>query len=124
MNILATFALWERDVIAERTREAMRFMKRGLRLVWAVSFGFDLVEGRLVPTGPEMGKARVVLGLRGESVSYHRIADKLNGREVATKGGGRRYPKDGPGRGEKPRDVARGPHGYEKILIKQDQEHR
>jgi DNA invertase Pin-like site-specific DNA recombinase len=36
MNILATIAQWERDIISERTRDAMQFMKQGLKLVGAV----------------------------------------------------------------------------------------
>ena len=42
MNILATIAQWERDIISERTRDAMQFMKKGLKLVGAVPFGFDM----------------------------------------------------------------------------------
>ena len=93
MNILATLAQWERDVISERTREAMQFMKRGLKLVGAVPFGFDLVEGQLVPNGEEMGTARVILGLRRQGKSYQRIAERLNAKGMAAKGGGRWYPK-------------------------------
>ena len=93
MNILATLAQWERDVISERTREAMQFMKRGLKLVGAVPFGFDLVEGQLVPNGTEMGTARVILGLRRQGKSYHTIAERLNAKGMAAKGGGRWYPK-------------------------------
>jgi hypothetical protein len=93
MNILATLAQWERDVISERTREAMQFMKRGMKRVGAVPFGFDLVEGRLVPNEEEMGAARVIMGMRKEGMSYHRIADELNTSGVAAKGGGRWYPK-------------------------------
>jgi site-specific DNA recombinase len=36
MNILATLAQWERDVISERTRDAMQFMKNSLKLIGAV----------------------------------------------------------------------------------------
>jgi hypothetical protein len=93
MNILATLAQWERDVISERTREAMQFMKRGMRLVGAVPFGFDLVEGQLVPNGMEMSTARVIVGLRRQGKSYHMIAERLNAKGMAAKGGGRWYPK-------------------------------
>lgn len=93
MNILATLAQWERDVISERTREAMQFMKRGLKLVGAVPFGFDLVQGQLVPNGAEMGTARAIIGLRSRGKSYQGIAEQLNAKGVAAKGGGRWYPK-------------------------------
>jgi site-specific DNA recombinase len=93
MNILATLAQWERDVISERTREAMQFMKQGLKLVGAVPFGFDLKGGQLVPNGEEMGTARVIMGLRRQGKSYQRIAERLNAKGMAAKGGGRWYPK-------------------------------
>lgn len=49
MNILATIAQWERDTISERTRDAMQFMKNGLKLVGAVPYGFDSNDGELSP---------------------------------------------------------------------------
>jgi DNA invertase Pin-like site-specific DNA recombinase len=33
MNILATIARWERDIISERTKDAMQFMKNSLKLI-------------------------------------------------------------------------------------------
>ena len=49
---------------AERTRDAMRFMKRNLRLVGAVPFGYDCVEGRkLVPNAAEQETVREALRL-------------------------------------------------------------
>jgi DNA invertase Pin-like site-specific DNA recombinase len=45
INILATLAQWERDIISERTRDAMQFMKKDLKLVGAVPFGYDCNNG-------------------------------------------------------------------------------
>jgi len=44
MNILATFAQWERDIISERTRDAMQFMRKDMKLIGAVPFGYDCRE--------------------------------------------------------------------------------
>ncbi len=93
MNILATLAQWERDVISERTREAMQFMKRGLKRVGAVPFGFDQVDGRLAPNKREMGTARSIVSMRRRGKSYQRIAAHLNKSNVPAKNGGRWHPK-------------------------------
>ena len=94
MNILATIAQWERDIIAERTRDAMRFMKRNLRLVGAVPFGFDCVDGgELVPNPAEMEVVREALRLRGEGNSYRNIAQALNVQGKGSKTGRRWHPK-------------------------------
>jgi DNA invertase Pin-like site-specific DNA recombinase len=93
MNILATLAQWERDVISERTREAMQFMKRGLKRVGAVPIGFDLEKEQLVPNRGEMGTARAMMRLRSKGASYQKIAEHLNRGKVAAKNGGKWHPK-------------------------------
>ena len=93
MNILATIAQWERDIISERTRDAMEFMKNGLKLVGAVPYGFDSKDGDLSPNPEEMETVREVVRLRSGKKSYRRIADILNRKGVPSKNGGRWYPK-------------------------------
>jgi len=99
MNILATIAQGERDIISERTRDAMQFMKRGLKLVGAVPYGFDLKEGdeadekRLVPNATEMETVREIVGLKAKGVSYQCIAGDLNHRGIPAKNGGKWHPK-------------------------------
>jgi site-specific DNA recombinase len=93
MNILATIAQWERDIISERTRDAMQFMKQGLKLVGAVPFGFDHHDGQLVPNHNEMEILQKVVSLRQSGRSYLSIADRLNAQGIATKGGGKWHPK-------------------------------
>jgi len=93
MNILATIAQWERDIISERTREAMQFMKNSLRLVGAVPFGFDLVEGELAPNPDEMGVVKDVAEMKQGGLSYQKIAAYLNKRHVPSKNGSKWYPK-------------------------------
>ena len=93
MNILATIAQWERDIISERTREAMQFMKNSLKLVGAVPFGFDLVDGQLEPNPDEMGVVRRVVVMRENGQSYQKIAAHLNNQEVPSKNGGSWHPK-------------------------------
>ncbi|HOD79110.1 MAG TPA: recombinase family protein [Syntrophorhabdus sp.] len=93
MNILATLAQWERDIIAERTKDAMQFMKSSLRLVGAVPFGFDLVGRDLTPDPEAMGTVQDMIRMKNSGMSYQKIADHLNGNGVTAKNGGRWHPK-------------------------------
>ena len=93
MNILATIAQWERDIISERTRDAMQFMKNGLKLVGAVPYGFDSSDGELSPNSEEMEILRNVFKLRRKRKSYQKISDYLNRKKVPSKNGGKWYPK-------------------------------
>ncbi len=87
MNILATIAQWERDIISERTREAMQFMKNSLKLVGAVPFGFDLVERELTPNPDEMRTLQEVVTMKQGGLSYQKITAYLNNREIPSKNG-------------------------------------
>ena len=93
MNILATIAQWERDIISERTRDAMAFMKQGLKLVGAVPFGFDNGNGQLTPNPVEMKIAQKIVSLRQQGRSYLHISDHLNAQGITSKNGGKWYPK-------------------------------
>ncbi len=93
MNILATIAQWERDIISERTRDAMQFMKQSLKLVGAVPFGFDNGNGQLTPNPVEMKIAQDIVSLKQGGRSYQNISDHLNAQGTASKNGGNWYPK-------------------------------
>jgi len=93
MNILATLAQWERDIISERTRDAMSFMRRDLKLVGAVPFGYDCNNGSL-SINPEEGViVQKMIALRKRGRSYQKIATHLNAKEIPSKNGGKWYPK-------------------------------
>jgi site-specific DNA recombinase len=93
MNILATLAQWERDIISERTRDAMQFMKSSLKLVGAVPFGFDLAGKELTPNPDEMKTALKLVEMKGRGVSYQKIAGLLNADAVSAKNGGKWHSK-------------------------------
>ena len=93
MNILATLAQWERDIISERTKDAMQFMKRSLKLVGAVPFGFDRSGKELTPNPDEMKTALKLITMKGEGASYQKIAGQLNEDAVPAKNGGKWHPK-------------------------------
>jgi site-specific DNA recombinase len=64
MNILATLAQWERDIISERT-----------------------------PNQDEMGTIQRLVEMKGQGTSYQRIAGQLNADAIPAKHGGRWHPK-------------------------------
>ena len=75
MNVLASVAQWELDVISERTRNALAAAKaRGTRV------------GRPCSYPPELG--RRVMRLRDDGVTYREIADTLTREGVPTAMGG------------------------------------
>jgi DNA invertase Pin-like site-specific DNA recombinase len=93
MNILATLAQWERDIISERTRDAMQFMKNSLKLIGAVPFGFDLAGNEITPNPDEMKTALKLIAMKGQGASYQKIARQLNADAVSAKNGGKWHPK-------------------------------
>jgi DNA invertase Pin-like site-specific DNA recombinase len=70
MNILATLVQWERDIISERTRDAMLFMKKDLKLVGAIPFGYNCNNGSLSPNPDEVVVVQKMVALRKKGRSY------------------------------------------------------
>ena len=93
MNILATLAQWERDSISERTKDAMQFMKKNMKLIGAVPFGYDCNDGSLSPNPDEAVVVQRMLSLRKRGKSYQKIAAHLNSKAIPSKTGGKWYPK-------------------------------
>ena len=94
LNILGSVAQWERDIIAERTADALAHKKAQGRRTGEVPYGYDLAEDgdTLLPNADELGIIREVQARREEGETLQGIADELNGREVPTKKGARWWP--------------------------------
>ncbi len=100
--IIVSQAAFERELIAERTRDALRH-KRDTGCVYNhTPYGFDNVDGRLVSNLFEQGIITEARGLRASGWTLQAIADHLNEQEVPTKGygqgerrvqGGKWYPQ-------------------------------
>jgi DNA invertase Pin-like site-specific DNA recombinase len=88
ITMLAGFAEFERNMIAERTTAALGFKKANNRVYNHVPYGFKGVDGSLIPDASEQAVIGRMASLRGQGVSYHRIADELNAGSVPTKAGG------------------------------------
>lgn len=90
LNILLSVAQWEREAIAERTKEALSTkMRRGER-VGSVRYGFDVgADGKtLVANAQEQAAIALMLQLRREGMTLRGVAEELNSLSIPTKEGG------------------------------------
>jgi DNA invertase Pin-like site-specific DNA recombinase len=90
LNVLLSVAQWEREAIAERTREALQHKIRKNERCGKVRFGYDLADDgkTLVPNAEEQGAIRVMVELRERGYTFRRIAESLTDRGIPTKEGG------------------------------------
>jgi DNA invertase Pin-like site-specific DNA recombinase len=94
LNVLASVAQWEREVIVERTTAALQHKRREGRRAGQVPFGFTLAEDgdRLLPVPEEHDVIEEIKERREAGDTLQGIADDLNARGVPTKNGGRWWP--------------------------------
>ncbi|MEJ7594604.1 MAG: recombinase family protein [Planctomycetaceae bacterium] len=86
-RMMAVLAEFERDQVSERTRTAMQHMKTESLRVGQIPFGSDLLEDgkTLVLNVRELAVIEQLEALRESGLSYQRIADDLNQKNVPTK---------------------------------------
>ena len=88
LNILGSVAQWERDIIAERTKDALAHKRDNLEVYSPLPLGYDADEdGRLIENGKELAIVKKISSLRKMGLSYQKIADRLNKSGVPTKKG-------------------------------------
>jgi DNA invertase Pin-like site-specific DNA recombinase len=88
MTLKALLAEVYRKEISEKTLRAMQFKRqRGEKLGGDTPFGFDVMQGRLVPNESEQGVIRLVHAERQRGHSLRQVAAKLQARRVPTKRG-------------------------------------
>ncbi|ALJ36905.1 recombinase family protein [Azospirillum brasilense] len=92
LNVLASVSQWEREAIAERTRDTMRSMKAQGKVVSRPTLGFDTVDGRLVENADEKALIARICAMHTKGASYNAIAGRLNAEGVPTKRGGQWQP--------------------------------
>lgn len=86
VNLLATFATYERDLIRERTREKMAATrKRGLWTGGFAILGYDLCEKKLTVNKDEAERVREIFKLYLSGGSLLSVVEELNRREWLTK---------------------------------------
>jgi DNA invertase Pin-like site-specific DNA recombinase len=86
-NIIASLSEWERGVISERTREALQYKRSTGQLAGGVPFGYRTNgDGKtLEPIREEQMVLKKIQSLRESSLSYQKIADRLNREGIPTK---------------------------------------
>lgn len=83
LNILASVSQWERETIAERTRDAMRHKQNhGEYIGGHAPYGFHLVDGELVEDAFEQGVIQQARELRATGLSLAAVAKALDERGI------------------------------------------
>lgn len=88
LNILLSFAQFEREVIGERIRDKVAASKaRGMWMGGKVPLGYDVRDRKLVPNEAEAARVRRVFELFVETGSGTETAKRLQAEGVASKSG-------------------------------------
>ncbi len=87
--MLLSVAQWEREVISERTREALQYKIDNGERCGKLRYGFDLADDgkTLVPNPDEQEGIAIMQEMRETGHSFREIADELDHREICTKSG-------------------------------------
>jgi site-specific DNA recombinase len=88
-GVSAVFAQLERELIAQRTAEALDELRNQGRVYGPVPFGYDGVDGLLVESPAEQVVLDFMEAMRRGGMSYARIAACLNADRIPSKQGGR-----------------------------------
>jgi len=95
LAIMGAMAQMERDLISERTKEALRYKISKGELVGSSPLGFEAIEKELRKTQDELVVIRQIFNMkrgRGKNkLSLRQIANRLNEEMIPTKRGGKWY---------------------------------
>jgi len=81
LNILASVSQWEREIIAERTRDVMRHkQKQGEYIGGHIPYGFDVINGELVANLLEQQVIRQAQTLYANGLSLRKVSATLHQR--------------------------------------------
>jgi site-specific DNA recombinase len=84
-GVAAVFAQLERELIAERTAQALAELRDQGRVYGAIPFGYDAVNGDLVEKPEEKEVLEQIIALRNSGLSYRNIAAWLNSEAIVAK---------------------------------------
>ncbi|WP_254508208.1 recombinase family protein [Anatilimnocola floriformis] len=86
LNVLLSFAQFEREMISERTRDKIAAARRKGKWVGGMPLlGFDVENSKLVPNPAEVEMVREIFGLYAEQQAMTKVARQLNERGWRTK---------------------------------------
>lgn len=87
-QMLAVLAEFERNLVAERTTNALQHKKRtGQKYTNQTPYGFEAIDGRLVEVQQEVAVVAEIQAARRSGQTLQAIANNLNGRGTPTKTG-------------------------------------
>lgn len=92
-RLLAVLNEFERDLISERTRNAMQYAKSKGQCIGHAPYGYDEIDGKLVLNEKEQEAIELMTELRSQGLSLQKIAESLAKRKIKSKMGGRWHPK-------------------------------
>lgn len=92
ISLTASFATFERDLIAERTASSLRYKKKNNKVFGHTPFGWDRVDMDLIKNNKEQEIIDEVIMRRGAGETLNSIATSLNNRGIKGKTGGKFYP--------------------------------
>ena len=88
-RMLAVLSEFERDIISERTTNALAHKKAQGQVYSALPLGYANADGKLVPIDEELLVVAEIKDMRGQGKTLREIADDLNGRGIGGKRGGK-----------------------------------
>jgi site-specific DNA recombinase len=88
LNILVSVSQWERETIAERTRDALRHKRDRGEVYNHAPLGYDVVGDRFVAIEEELNTVAEVRRLAAEGVSLRKICAHMTAQGYKTKRGG------------------------------------
>jgi len=87
-QMLSVLAEFERNLVAERTTNALQHKKATNQKYTNITpYGFEAIEGRLVQVQAEAAVVAEIQAARAGGNTLQSIADNLNGRSIPTKTG-------------------------------------
>lgn len=86
-SLMASLASMERDLISERTVDALKHKKAKGERIGEIPLGFDSVSGKLVVNDREQKIIELIIEYRNQGMGYHAIADRLTSEGILTKKG-------------------------------------
>ncbi len=85
ISLLGAIISWEREIIGERTKEALSLKRSQGYRVGAVPYGYRLQGKKLVPQPTEQAVIKEIFKIRKRELSYQTIADYLNDHGIMSK---------------------------------------
>lgn len=84
-RVLAVLAEFERDLVSERTKAALRQKRANGQRIGGIEYGYDDVDGRLIPNANEQAVIAQILRRHRAGHSYRGIARELNEQGIPSK---------------------------------------